>query len=145
MYNMIPPPFEKPWIKKFPIGKLPSILVSETIKTSMSPHLTCSGRYSNLFLIELMFKYVKTNMFKFLQRKDSYTLLQSATFWSTFVLSELHSSAIKPTFFSLCSQLKILENSLIKVLLRILEPLSFKWSLPLFKCCALSLLVLSIT
>ena len=151
MYNMIPPLFEsqsslygglKPWIKKFAIGKLSSIIVSETTKTSTLP-LTCSERSSNLFRIELKFRWAKTNLFKLLQRNDFNTLLPSVNSWSTFVLSDLYSSTIKPVLF-LSRQVKILDNSPTKVVLSTLEPLLFIWRLPLFKCCALILLVLLI-
>ena len=72
MYNMIPPLYEsrsslygglKPRIKKSPIGNLLSILVSETIKTFMLP-LTFLERNLKLFLIELIYKCAKTNLFK---------------------------------------------------------------------------------
>ena len=46
-------------------------------------------------------------------------------------------------FLSRC-QVKILDNSLTKVILSTLEPLLFKWRLLLFKCCTLILLVWSI-
>ena len=61
---MIRPPFEsgsslygglKPRIKKFPIGKRLSILVSETIKMSALP-ITSSERSSSLLLIELLLR-----------------------------------------------------------------------------------------
>ena len=149
---MIPPPFEsrsnlyhglKSWIKKFPIGKLSSILVSETIKTSTLP-LTCLERSSNLFLTELMFRWAKTNLFKLLQHKYFNTLLPPVTFWSAFIFTEVHSSIAKPALFLSRCRVKILDNSLTKALLSTLEPLLLKRSLPLFECCALILLVLSI-
>lgn len=49
-------------IAKFRMGQLSSVLISEIIKTSVLP-LTCSKSTSNLFRIELMFKWAKTNIF----------------------------------------------------------------------------------
>ena len=68
----------------------------------------------------------KIKLFKLLQSKDFNTLLPSVTFWSTFALSELHSSTVKPVSFSSRCQVKILDNSLTKVLPSTLEPLLFK-------------------
>ena len=85
------------------------------------------------------------SQFKLLQRKDFNTLLPYVTFRSTFVLSELFSSTIKPVLLLSRCQVKILDNSLAKIPLSTIEPLLFKWSLPLCKSCVLILLVLSIT
>ena len=81
---------------------------------------------SSLFLIELMFRWAKANWLKLLQRKDFNTLLPSVMFWSTFVSSELHCSTLKPVLFLSRCQVKIIDNSLTKVLLSTLEPLLFK-------------------
>ena len=106
--------------------------------------LTFSEINSNLYLRELMFNCAKTNFFNLLQRKDFNILLRHVTLWWNIVFSELHSSTIKSALLSLCSQFKVLNNSMIKVPPSVLEFLLFKWSLPLLKYCALILLVLSI-
>ena len=106
--------------------------------------LTFSEMNSNLYLRELMFNCAKTNFFNLLQRKDFNILLRHVTLWWNIVFSELHSSTIKSALLSLCSQFKVLNNSMIKVPPSVLEILLFKWSLPLLKYCALILLVLSI-
>ena len=74
---------------------------------------------SNLFLIELMFRRAKANLFKLLQLKDFNTLLPSVTFW-------LLSSTGKPVLFLSHFQVKILNNSLTKLLLSTLELLLLK-------------------
>ena len=51
-----------PSIEKFPFGTLSSILVSKIIKISNFP-LTCVAKNSNLFLMELIFKWAKINLF----------------------------------------------------------------------------------
>ena len=70
-YEMIPPPLESrpnlwrvrnPSIKKFPFGKLSSMLVSEIIKISVFPS-TCVAKNSGLFLIEFIFKWAKFSLF----------------------------------------------------------------------------------
>ena len=81
---MIAPPFESRSdlygaIKPFSNQQTVICLSSETIKMSALP-LTCSERSSNLFLIELMFRWAKTNLFKLLQHKDFNKLLPSVFF-----------------------------------------------------------------
>ena len=68
------------------------------------------------------------------QRKGFNTFLQSVTIYSTFILSELHFSAIKPASSLLRCQFKILVNSMIKVLLSILEPLQMKFTFTQMLC-----------
>ena len=64
---------------------------------------------SSLFLIELTCRWAKANLLKLLERKDFNTLLQSVTFWSTFVSSELHCSTLKPVLFLSRCQVKIID------------------------------------
>ena len=129
MYNMITPPFEsrsglygglKPRIKNIPIEKLSSFLVLWTNKTSILP-LTGLKRSSNLFLVEILFQWNKRICLSFYSVKFK---MPSVTFWSTFVLAELHPSKIKATIFLSCCQFKILDNWRIKVLLSILWQLT---------------------
>ena len=75
-----------------PIGKLSSILVSKIIRASKEWN-------SNLFLIELMFDWSKTNLFKLPSLKDFKTLTQSLGFWLSKDVSESLLSVKIPGIF----------------------------------------------
>ena len=74
--------------------------------------LTSSARSSNLFLIELMFKCAKTNLFKLSLLTDFKGLTQSLDFWLSKDASELPYSVKIPVILRLFSQLTTLHNSL---------------------------------
>ena len=80
MYNKIPLPFpfKKNWLR----GKLSSSFVSDIISISMFP-FTWWARKSNLFLIELIFRWPTTILFKFLIRRY---LRPALVIWSTISL-----------------------------------------------------------
>ena len=101
-YSMMPPPLLaqsnrqgtlNPSIEKLLTGKLLSIFVSETIKTSILA-LTWVGRKSNLFPKEFMFIWAKINLFELSLNMVFKTLMQS--FASvTLDTRDLHSSRLK--------------------------------------------------
>ena len=64
-------------------GKLSSSFVSDTISISMSP-FTWWARKSNLFLVELIFRWPTTIIFKFLIQRDFRSEL---VIWSTISLT----------------------------------------------------------
>ena len=100
-----------PSMRKFPTGKLLSIFVSETIKTSILP-FTWVERNSNLFLTEFMFIWAKISLFE-LSLRNAFKTLQSFA-CATLDTWDLHSSRL--TFeMSFSCQLKTWDSCLIKV------------------------------
>ena len=98
--NISPPPFKfqsnlygvlNPSIKKFPMGKLSSIFVSETSSTSILP-LIWSDSISNLFLIEFIFKCANTSLSGLLVRNGFRNVLQSVALSASSDSSESHTS-----------------------------------------------------
>ena len=87
-------------------GKVSSILVFEIIKTSMLP-LTCSARNFNFFLIELKFKWAKTDLFKLSLLIDFKSLTQSLGFWLSKDVRKLPSSVKMPGIFWVFCKLTI--------------------------------------
>ena len=95
--------------------------------------LTCSEGQSNLLLIELMSKCVKTILFKLSLQSDFKTLWQSTSpwpnpyFWDSNV-ENLQSEPLPANY-----HLKTFEICCRKLVLRISAPLLSKWSLLLFR------------
>ena len=106
-----PPPFElrsnlfgvlNPSIKKFPMGKLSSIFVSETSNVSILP-LIWSDSISNLFLMEFIVKCGNTSLSGLLLRND---ILQSVSLSASRESSEPYTSNCLLKLSKLC-QLKL--------------------------------------
>ena len=72
-----------PSIEKFPFGTLSSILVSKIIKIS-NFLLTCVAKNSNLFLMELIFKWAKINFFT-LSLRIVLSVISRGLPWTNFV------------------------------------------------------------
>ena len=125
----------KPSIKNWLWGKVSSIFVSEIISISILP-LIWSLSNSNLFLMEFMFKWANINLLTLSLRIDFRVLSQKLSCSASNDTSELHSSKFLLELFLNC-QLKTLEISLMKALLKIVDPFLFKLSLPLLIWCDL--------
>ena len=106
--------------------------VSEIISTS-TLSLIYSESNSNLFRIELLFKWAKISLLRLSLRKDFKVLLQSLTLLMSCKTLVLHFSIFILELLSTPRQLKTLEISFAKVRLKILELFLFKWSLPLLR------------
>ena len=106
--------------------------VSEIISTS-TLSLIYSESNSNLFRIELLFKWAKISLLRLSLRKDFKVLLQSLTLLMSCKTLVLHLSIFILELLSTPRQLKTLEISFAKVRLKILELFLFKWSLPLLR------------
>ena len=113
-----------------PTGKLLSIFVSETIKTSILP-FTWVERNSNLFLMEFIFVWAKTSLSELSLGNAFKTLMQSFA-CVTLDTWDLHSSRLIFEISFSC-QLRTWDSCLINVSFYSLDPFLFKWSLPLFK------------
>ena len=117
-----------------PTGKLLSIFVSENIKTSILP-FTGVERNSNLFLMKFMFIWAKISLIELSLRNAFKTLMQSFA-CATLDTWDLYSSRLIFEILFSC-QLRTWDSYLINVSFNSLDPLLFKWSLPLFKWCDL--------
>ena len=124
-----------------PTGKLLSIFVSENIKTSILPFTGVEGN-SNLFLMKFMFIWAKISLIELSLRNAFKTLMQSFA-CATLDTWDLYSSRLIFEILFSC-QLRTWDSYLINVSFNSLDPLLFKWSLPLFKWCDLKFFVLSI-
>ena len=138
--NRSPPLFEfrsnlygvlNPSIKKFPIGKLSSIFVSETINTSILL-LIWSNSISNLFHMAFIFKCANTSLSGLLVHNDYRNLLQSVALLASSDSSEWHTANCLLKSSKLC-QLKTLDNSFTKISLINFVPFWFKCNFPFFK------------
>ena len=116
--NISPPPFEfqsnpygvlNPSIKKFPMGKLSSIFVSETSSTSILP-LIWSDSISNLFLMEFIFKCANTSLSGLLVRNDFRNFLQSVALSASSDSSESHTSNCQIVYLNYLNYLNHLSN-----------------------------------
>ena len=149
-YNIMPSPLLSwsnrwgvlnPSTTKLPTGKLLSIFVSETIKTSILP-FTWVERNSNLFLMEFMFIWAKIRLSE-LSLHNAFKTLSQSFACVTLDTWDLHFSRLIFVILFSC-QLKMWDSCLINVSFNSLDPFLFKWSLPLFKWLDLNIFGLSI-
>ena len=116
-----------------------SIFVSVMTRTS-TWLLTTSFRFSNLFLMELIFKWENIIFFEYLERFNLRVTVKSASFE---VLGLMHiQSKFSSLFKKLSSNHPELTRDFLKLLANINVPCLFRCSLPLFKQDA-SILLLS--
>ena len=116
-----------------------SIFVSVMTRTS-TWLLTTSFRFSNLFLMELIFKWENIIFFEYLERFNLRVTVKSASFE---VLGLMHiQSKFSSLFKKLSSNHPELTRDFLKLSANIDVPCLFRFSLPLFKQDA-SILLLS--
>ena len=115
--------------------KLSSSTATEIIRISILSLICCVSN-SNLFLRELIFKYPIINLSRFLTLRDlssAFTLILPTRFFASGIYSSFN-KGVEATLFSSFCQLKMLDNTLVKVFCNIGVLLLFRCSLHPFKC-----------